>query len=94
MAYKQMLEQALATLWREVAQAHGLRQLTTVEALVVLERRREMVMRLLGQQDAPPQIHNGVAPLMMDHVSTLLKAELVWLEQTLSMMQMARRSNE
>jgi hypothetical protein len=51
-------------------------------------------MRLLGQQDAPPQIHNGVAPLMMDHVSTLLKAELVWLEQTLSMMQMARRSNE
>jgi hypothetical protein len=94
MAYKQMLEQALATLWREVAQAHGLRQLTTVEVLVVLERRREMVMRLLGQQDAPPQIHNGVAPLMMDHVSTLLKAELVWLEQTLSMMQMARRSNE
>lgn len=87
MADEGMLELALATLWHEVAQAHSLHEQTTVEALVVLERRHEMVMRLLGQKDAQPQIHDGAALLMMDHFSTLLKAELAWLEQTLSMMQ-------
>lgn len=54
MAYEHMLEQALATLWREVTQAHFLHELTTAETLVVLERRREMVIGLLDQEDAQP----------------------------------------
>jgi hypothetical protein len=47
MAHEQMLEQVLATLWYEVAQAHFLRKQATAEMLVALEKWREMVMPLL-----------------------------------------------
>jgi hypothetical protein len=87
MTHEQMLEQALATLWYEVTQAHFLRTQTTEEILVNLEKRREMVTCLLDHEAAQPQFRNGAAPLMMDHFHTMLKAELAWLERALNMVQ-------
>lgn len=85
MAHEHMPEQELATLWHEVAQAHFLHKLTTTDTVATLEKRREMVMCLLNQETAQAQVHNDAARLMLHHFSTLLKTELAWLEQSLSM---------
>lgn len=82
------LEQALGTLWQEVAEGHFLHKPTTAEALVALERRREIVSRLLTLKDAQPILSASPAPLMMDHFHMLLQAESAWLEHALRSVQL------
>lgn len=85
-------EQALAILWRKVAQEHFLRGPTAAEALAVLKQRREMVQRMLDLKDAQPSLSVGAAPFMLDHFHTLLKAESAWLECALTSMHMSMDS--
>ncbi len=86
MQHEQTLEQALATLWREVAQAQGqmLRGPTT-EAAKTLERRGELVERLLRLEETQPAETAGAALFIRDHFQTLLKAESAWLERVRAM---------
>ena len=77
-------EQALAILWREVAQEHFLWRPTAEEALAALERRRKLVQQMLGLKEAQPSLENEAAHLIEDHFHTLLKAESAWLEHALA----------
>lgn len=77
-------EQALARLWREVAQEHFLRRPTAAEALAALEQRRKLVQQMLGLKEAQPSLGNGAAHLIVNHFHTLLKAESTWLEHALT----------
>jgi hypothetical protein len=85
-------EQALAILWREVAQEHFLRGPTAAEALAALEQRREMVQRMLGLREVWTSLSDGAALLMLNHFHTLLKAESTWLEHALVSMRVSMNS--
>jgi hypothetical protein len=61
--------------------------LTTEEALIVLEERRDLVVRALipfvtcGENDEP--VCSGMQLLMQDHLQIMLEAELAWLDRAL-----------
>jgi hypothetical protein len=77
-------EQALAILWREVAQEHFLRRPTAAEALAALEQRRKLVQQVLGLEEAQPSLDSGAAHVIVNHFHTLPTAESAWLEHALT----------
>lgn len=80
------IEYPLATLWQETGQAHFLHATTIYETLAALEKRRELAEQLLAQLNRETMHSQRADPpslLMLDHCSTLLNAELAWLERTI-----------
>ena len=88
------VENALITLWSEVAQAHFMCTLATHELPALLEERRHMAQRLLDQNDNQPELPGAAALVIMDHFHTLLEAELAWLERALASLQASAGSQE
>jgi hypothetical protein len=71
-------EQALAILWREVAQEHFLRRPTAAEALAALEQRRKLVLRA-GVHPHFPRLRH----VWLDAADNGQGKGQDWIEQTL-----------
>jgi hypothetical protein len=71
-------EQALAFLWREVAQEHFLRRPTAAEALAALEQRRKLVLRA-GVHPQFPRLRH----VWLDAADNGQGKGQDWIEQTL-----------